>query len=273
MSTRQLEHVNGEYIEEAIVRITRDSDLEGFAPVPGYEGANINDRCSLEVSKTGVDMNSHSCVLQLRTLREGLAKLNGLTQGAVYITLRKSFSSRCVSRTRVAEDLRGALLTHGDECMRALGRGEHVHESSLGKVVESVKLLMQQYAKPARASASKPKPSKPKPSTKVAPSATKLTMSSDAARNLRRIDNAIAQAHEAAKHHTAETRRAARKNAQLEKEQVTVANNLKIMAYAERHNVTIHPQVGDMSAEHALYTKLFFPMVFHFLNVHDSTCT
>ena len=134
-------------------------------------------------------MKNHSCVLQLRTLRDGLAKLNGLTPGEVYITLRKSFTSRSISRLRVAEYLRVALLTHGDECMRALGRGEHVHESFLGKVVESVKLLMQQYAKPKQTrptpSKPKPRPRKPKPSTKVAPSATKLTMISDTARNLR----------------------------------------------------------------------------------------
>jgi hypothetical protein len=265
-----LEHVNGEYIEEAIVRITRASDLEGFAPYPGYEGVNINDRCSLEVSKTGVDMQSHSCVLQLQTLRDGLAKLNDLKPGEVYITLRMAFSSRYISRAQVANYLRVALLTHGDECMRALGRGEHVHESFLGKVVESVKRLMQQYAKPKQNR--KPRPRKPKP-TKVAPSATKLTMSSDIARTLRRNDISIAQAHEVSKRHTAETKRAARKNAQLEKEQVTVANNLKVIAFAKENNVTIHPQVGDMSAEHALYNKLFFAMVFDFLNVYDSTCT
>ena len=123
---------------------------------------------------------------------------------------------------------------------------------------------MQQYVKPKQTrptrSKPKPRPRKPKPPTKVAPSATKLTMSSDTARNLRRIDISIAQAHEVSKRHTAETKRAARKNAQLEKEQVTVANNLKVMAFAKENNVTIHPQVGDMSAEHALYNKLFFAM-------------
>jgi hypothetical protein len=125
---------------------------------------------------------------------------------------------------------------------------------------------MQQYTKPPRkqqcARKQQSKPSKVKGSVKVAPrSTTKLTKSSDAARRLRTNDIAIELAHEVAKRTTAEKRRAATKNAQLERERQTVGNNLKLMEYAAKLNIAIRPTVGAMCAVHVIN---------YFL--HDSLC-
>jgi hypothetical protein len=57
-------------------------------------------------------------------------------------------------------------------------------------------------------------------------------------------------AHEVAKRTTAEKSRAATKNAQLERERLKAENNLKLMEYAAKLNITFRPEVGDMCAEH-----------------------
>jgi hypothetical protein len=138
MYSGQLTHTNYDYIEKAIVRLKRVRDLKGMAPIAPYNSADISVSCSLQVSQTGADRQDHSCVLFLQTLVSGLAERNSLDPGGVYVTLR--MHTRTIGQRQMGEHLRVVLLLHPAECLKALGRGEHVHESFLGPLVEELQL-------------------------------------------------------------------------------------------------------------------------------------
>jgi hypothetical protein len=186
MHSRQLRHTNYDYIAAAIEQLKDDRDLNGLTPTEGYAGADINVSCSLQVSQRGADRKDHSCVLLFQTLVSGLAEKNSLDPGDVYVTLRTIFHARSISRNRMADHLRVVLLLHPDECLKALGRGEHVHESFLGPLVEELQLLMQQYTKPQTRSGKVKPPNKlaPRSTTKHTKSQVVVQKSSDAAKRL-----------------------------------------------------------------------------------------
>ena len=50
----------------------------------------------------------------------------------------------------MAAYLSKTLGDHDDECLKALGRGEHVHASFIATLVEELKLTMQEYTAPPR---------------------------------------------------------------------------------------------------------------------------
>jgi hypothetical protein len=64
----------------------------------------------------------------------------------------------------MAAYLSKTLGDHGDECLKALGRGERVHVSSIETLIEQMQLAMQGYTVPARRA----------PVVSRAPSSTKL---------------------------------------------------------------------------------------------------
>jgi hypothetical protein len=258
MYSGQLQHTNCDYIAAAIKQLEDNRDLTGMLPTKPYNNGEIRAPCSLQVSQRGSDKQDHSCVLFLQTLVPGLAEKNGLVPGEVYVTLSTIFHVRSLSMKKMADHLRDALKDHHDECLKALGRGEHVHESFLGPLVEELQLLMQKYTAPPRKKYTKKKPSRGGRRPSRPKSQVMVPKSRGAAKRLLTNDIAIELSHEMAQRATETKARAVTKNAQLESERKQVESNLKVMKCAKENNVTLRHQVGVMCAVHVIYIYIYF---------------
>jgi hypothetical protein len=146
MSATQLHHKGLEIIETTIEELVVKREITGLTPRAACKNG-ITASCSLQVQMADKFSKAQTCVLYLRTMAAQLAGKNGLVEGGVYVTLRKHFDQGYSSRNAMAAYLSKALGSHDDPCLKALGRGEHVHVGFIGTLIEQIQLTMQGYTR------------------------------------------------------------------------------------------------------------------------------
>jgi crotonobetainyl-CoA:carnitine CoA-transferase CaiB-like acyl-CoA transferase len=163
----------------------------------------------------------------------------------------------------MAAYLSKTLGDHDDECLKALGRGEHVHVSFIETLIEQIQLTMQGYTAPARrAHVVSRAPSSTKlpyrSSTKHAQCQVVVPEGGGVAVTLLRneVNNDLAR------YARAEEARAEIKNNELEKEKRTIAKNVKVLNYAKSIGVNLRLQVG---VNCTVYVFFFIFKCMHFV--------
>jgi hypothetical protein len=250
MSCTSLHHDKGlEFTETTIAEQVRKRQITGLSAYsPNRHG--IAAACALQIEMADTGNEAQTCVLLFRTMINKLADKNGLKEGAVYVTLQTRFSPSMKSRCNMAAYLSKALGTHGDACLEALGRGEHVHVAFIETLVEQIQLTMQGYTAPARRQAANVKVvSRAPSSTKFAKRQVVVHDGGEVAATL--IRNALRN--EATRYARVAAVRAEIKSHEFENEKTSIANNVAVLDFAKDMGVRLTLQVGVNCAVYGFF--------------------
>ena len=244
MASSSLHHKGREFCDTTIEDLEHKRNIKGLS-AKATNRHGIDEACALQIEMKDTSGKPQTCVLFFRTMVHKLAGVNGLEEGAVYVTLRKSSAPSYISRNAMGTYLSLALKTHGDARLEALGRGEHVHVDFIETLVEEIQLTMQGYKTPVRPSKSRVVKSRVvldrQPSrTKHAKRQVVVQDGGKAAATTTR--NALRN--EATRFAKMEAVRAEIKRNAFENEKTLIANNIAVLDFAEQRGVRFTLQVG-----------------------------